>query len=76
MPYSVIKSKNKNDKRPYKIVKQGTNITVGTSKTMKDAVASVAHRADYEKEQIASAEIKKPITNKDLKGRNQKTKTK
>lgn len=46
MPYLIKKSKSKKDPRPYKIIKKDTGEVVGTSKTRKDAVGSVAHRED------------------------------
>lgn len=46
MPYTIRKSKKKGDPRPYKIVKTTTGEVVGTSKTRKDAIGSIAHRED------------------------------
>jgi hypothetical protein len=46
MPYTIKKSKKKNDPRPWKIVKEDTGEVVGTSKTHKDAIGSIAHRED------------------------------
>ena len=46
MPYTIKKSKNKKDKRPYKIVNKTTKKVVGSSMTRKKAVGSMMHRED------------------------------
>ena len=52
MPYTIRKSKNKKDPRPWKIVRKDTGVVVGTSKTRKDAIGSIAHRMDAEKRKV------------------------
>ena len=44
MPYTIKKSKNKKDKRPWKIVRSDTGKVVGSSTTRKKAVGSMVHR--------------------------------
>jgi G:T/U-mismatch repair DNA glycosylase len=46
MPYTLVHSKKKGDKRPWKIVRTDTNTVVGTSTSRKNAVGSLAHRED------------------------------
>lgn len=65
MPYTIKKSKAKKDARPYKIINADTSVVVGTSKTRKDAVGSVAHREDAmkkkaEKPKVKSSKVKAP----------------
>jgi hypothetical protein len=47
MPYSIKKGKGP---RPWKIIKVDTKQVVGTSKTKKNAVGSIIHRENAEKE--------------------------
>jgi len=49
MPYTIVK---RSGARPYKIINKNTGKTVGTSKTRKDAEASV--RARYRGEHIGT----------------------
>jgi hypothetical protein len=52
MPYTIRKSTKKGDKRPYKIVNKQTGKIVGTSRTRKNAVGSIAHRMSGEKKNV------------------------
>lgn len=45
MPYHILKTRGP---KPYKIIETSTGKTVGSSKTMKDAQGSIAHRMDAE----------------------------
>lgn len=72
MPYDIMKSKKKGDPRPWKIVKKDTGAVVGSSKTRKDAIGSIAHRTDYENKQ---SRLAKPITNKNSRNNKGRKKT-
>lgn len=55
MPYTVVKSKKKNDPRPYKIKKRDTGEIVGSSRTRAKAWSSIRHREEGSGESVKSS---------------------
>ena len=56
MPYIVKTGKGD---RPYQIINQKTREVVGTSKTLKNAYGSIAHRTDAEEKKVSNFKFKK-----------------
>jgi hypothetical protein len=55
---SYIVKTGKGD-RPYQIINQKTREVVGTSKTLKNAYGSIAHRTDAEEKKVSNFKFKK-----------------